>query len=210
MLIDAGGDADLVVSGLGKILGYGSRRLDWVVVGSAAADRTSALSDVGARFEIGAVLIPAGTERNRKTLSAFLSRCKEDGVPVFEAAEGSGFDLGGGARLSVLGQGGEGLLLSVEYGASRWLILDGLDDTLGRRMLSQGRMPTAQAVLFPAAVKDTGGVSDWLRAVRPLAGIWPLTADLAWPEGTDLLRSDARGWIELTTDGTRLWVRTEK
>jgi competence protein ComEC len=210
VLIDAGGDANLVVSGLGKLLGFGSQRLDWVVVGSAAADRTSALSEIGARFEIGGVLIPAGADRNGKTLSAFLAHCAEDGVPVLEAAEGSTFDLGGGSGLTVWGQGGAGMILSAEFGAARWLILDGLDDTLGRRMLTQGRLPSAQIILFPPAVKETGGVSDWLRAVRPLAGVWPFAADLAWPEGTDLLRTDARGWIELITDGVHLWVRAEK
>ncbi|MBN1440130.1 MAG: ComEC/Rec2 family competence protein [Anaerolineales bacterium] len=210
VLIDAGGDPNLLASGLGRILGYGPQRLDWVVVGSAAAESASALGEIGERYEIGGVLIPAGTDRNRKTLAGFLTACVERGIPVVEAGEGFGLDLGGGSRLRVLGQGEAGVILAVEYGAARWLILDGLDEELSGRMLTQGRVPAAQIAVFPYSVKKSGGLSEWLGAARPSAGIWPFEADLGWPEGTDLLRTDARGWIELATDGVRLWVRVEK
>jgi competence protein ComEC len=210
VLVNAGGDPNLVVSGLGRILGYGPQRLDWIVVGSTAWENTTALAEVAARFQIGGVLLPAGTDRNAKTLSAFMARCGEKDVPIYEASQGSSLDLGGGSILSVLMLGGEGMVLSVERGRSRWLILDGLDEAAARRMLSQGRVPPAQIVLFPLSIKDTGGVTDWLRAARPLASLWPYAEDLGWPDGIDLLRGDAHGWVDLSTDGMQLWVRVEK
>ncbi len=210
VLIDAGGDANLVLSGLGRILGFGSQRLDWIVVGSAAEESTSALAEIGARFEIGSVLIPIGTDRNRKTLTGLLAHCIENNIPILEGGEGYKLDLGRGSTLTVLAQGGSGMILAVEYGAARWLILDGLDETVNRRMLTQGRVPSAQAVFFPLSVKKAGGLSDWLRAARPRVGLWPFGADLGWPDGIDLLRADAHGWIDLATDGIHLWVRVEK
>jgi competence protein ComEC len=210
VLIDAGGDPNLVVSGLGRILGYGPRRLDWIVVGSTAWEGTAALADIASRFEIGGVLLPSGADRNRQTLAAFLARCAEKSIPVQEAAEGTRLDLGGGASVAVLMAGEDGMILSVEFGSSRWLFLDGLDAETGRRMLSQGRAPFAQIVVFPLSVKETGGLVEWLRAVRPLAGLWPFANDLGWPEGIELIRADGHGWVDLYTDGARFWIRTEK
>jgi competence protein ComEC len=210
VLVNAGGDPNLVVSGLGRILGFGGRRLDWVVVGSTAWENTTALSEVAARFEIGGVLLPAATSRNGKTVAAFLGACGEKNIPIHEASTGSSMGLGDGASLRVLTIGGEGMILSVEYGRARWLILDGVDETTGRRMLSQGRVPPAQILILPLSIKDAGGLSEWLRAARPLAGMWPFAEDLAWPDGYTLLRMDSYGWVDLATDGKQLWVRTEK
>jgi competence protein ComEC len=210
VLIDAGGDANLVTAGLGRILGFGPQRLDWIVVGSAAWENTSALTEIAARFEIGNVLLPAGMDRNRKTLAGFLAHCMEKDIPILEGGEGYVLDLGEGSRLTVLMEGESGMILEVEYGAARWLILDGLDEEINRRMLSQGRVPSAQVVLFPLFVKKAGGLSEWLRAARPLAGLWPFAEDLGWPEEIDLLRADAHGWVDLSTDGRRMWVRVEK
>ncbi len=210
VLVNAGGDPNLVVSGLGRILGYGPQRLDWVVAGSTAWQNTTALAEVAARFRIGGVLLPAGTDRNAKTLAAFIAGCGEKDVPVFDIPAGSTLDLGGGAVLRILILGENGMVLSVEHGRSRWLILDGLDETAARRMLSQGRVPSAQLVLFPLSIKEAGGLADWLRATRALAGLWPYAEDLGWPDGIELIRADAHGWVDLSTDGTHLWIRTEK
>ncbi len=210
VLVNAGGDPNLVVSGLGRILGYGPQRLDWIVAGSTAWENTTALAEVAARFRVGGVLLPAGTDHKAKSLAAFISICGENDVPIYDIPAGSLLDLGGGAVLRILTLGADGMVLSVEHGRSRWLILDGLDETAARRMLSQGRVPSAQIVLFPLSVKEAGGLADWLRATRALAGIWPYAEDLGWPEEIELFRADARGWVDLSTDGTRLWVRTEK
>jgi competence protein ComEC len=210
VLIDGGGDPNLVIAGLGRILGFGRQRLDWIVVGSAAAESAAGLAEVAARFDIGGVLLPAGADRNGRMLAPFLARCGEHNVPVYEAGDGYRLDLGAGAGLRVVALGKTGMILAVEYGAARWLILDGLDDEINRRMLSQGRVPQAQVALFPLAIKKTADLSDWLGAIRPAAGLWPFAQDLGWPEGTDLLRTDVHGWIELATDGVGLWVRTEK
>jgi hypothetical protein len=92
----------------------------------------------------------------------------------------------------------------------RWLILDGLDEELGRRMISQGKVPAAQVLLFPLAIKQTGMLPDWVQAARPMGGLWPFPDDLGWPDGIELLRSDAHGWVDLATDGMQMWIRVEK
>ena len=210
VLINAGGDPNLVVSGLGRIFGFGPQRLEWIVVGSASPESASSLAEVAARFDIGAVLLPAGADRAGRTLSAFISRCGENNVPIHEAAEGFRLDLGDGAALSILSAGEPGMILAAEFGSARWLILDGITGESNPRLLGQGRMPEAQIVVFPLSIKDAGGPSEWIRATRMTAGWWPFADDLGWPEGIELLRSDAHGWVEAATDGTHLWVRTEK
>jgi competence protein ComEC len=219
VLIDAGADdPNRAISGLGKILGFGPQRLDWVVVGSETAEATSALADIAARYKIGSVLLPAGADRTAKTLAAFVSACEEKTIPIYEGSEGYRLELGGGASLRVLALGGGGMILAVERDrpipgigtGTRWLIFDGFDVETGRRMLSQGKLPTAQVVLFPLAVKQTGNLTEWLRATRPQAGLWPFLDDLGWPEGIELIRADVHGWVDLSTDGVRMWLRAEK
>jgi competence protein ComEC len=210
VLINAGGDANLAVAGLGRRLGFGPQRLDWIVVGSPSWDRTSALVEIASRNDVGAVLLPEGADRGGKTLSGFLAVCDEKKIPVFEGSGGYVLDLGAGARLRILERSDDGLLFMVEFGSARWLILDGLGDDLNRRMLSQGRIPSAQIIVFPLSIKETGGLTEWVRAVRPTAGLWPFAEDLGWPAGVELLRVDSRGWIELSTDGSHLWVRSER
>jgi competence protein ComEC len=219
VLIDAGADDPArVISGLGKALGFGPHRLDWVVVGAVADETTSALADIAARYEIGGVLLPAGADRTAKSLAAFLSACGGRNVPIEEGGEGYRLELGNGTRLRILGAGGRGMILAVERdrpspGAGpgvRWLILDGLDEELGRRLISRGQVPGAQVVLFPLAIKQTGLLMEWVNAARPVAGLWPFADDLGWPEGVDLLRSDVHGWVDLATDGEHMWVRAEK
>jgi beta-lactamase superfamily II metal-dependent hydrolase len=219
VLIDAGADdPNRVISGLGKILGFGPQRLDWVVVGSDADETTFALADVAARYEIGSVLIPSGADRTVKSLAAFISACEERYIPIYEGGEGYRLDLGAGARLSVLALGGQGMILAIERdppamgggAGARWLILDGLDEELGQRMISQGKVPAAQVVLFPLAIKQSGNLTEWLRATHPQTGLWPFSDDLGWPQGIELLRSDAHGWVDLATDGVQMWIRGEK
>jgi hypothetical protein len=219
VLLDAGADdPNRVIANLGKMLGFGPQRLDWVVVGSEANDGTSALADVAVRYEIGNVLLPEGADRTAKSLAAFLSICGEKGIPVHEAGEGYSLELGDGTHLRILGGGGQGLILAVErdrpaFGVgpgTRWLILDGLDEELGRRMISQGKVPAAQVVIFPRSIKQTALVADWVHATHPQAGLWPFYDDLGWPQEIELLRSDAHGWVDLSTDGERMWVRAEK
>ncbi|MGD0172965.1 MAG: ComEC/Rec2 family competence protein [Anaerolineales bacterium] len=219
VLIDAGGDdPNRVISGLGKILGFGPQTLDWVVVGSSAEETTSALADVAACYHISNVLIPSGADREAKSLTGFLSDCEQKTIPIYEGSEGYRLDLGSGARLRVLAQGGRGLVLAVERDhlttaggtGVRWLILDGLDEELGQRMISQGKVPAAQVVLFPPDVKQTGNLTEWLRATHLQAGLWPFSGDLGWPPEIELLRSDSYGWLDLATDGRQMWIRVEK
>jgi competence protein ComEC len=219
VLIDAGADDPVkVISSLGKILGFGPQKLDWVVVGAVAGETTSALGEVAARYEIGAVLLPAGADRTAAPLAAFLSACAEKKVPIQAGSEGFRLDLGGGARIRILFEGEGGMILAIERdrpapgGGSgvRWLILDGLDEGSGRKLIAQGKVPAAQIVLFPSAITKTGLLTDWVKVARPLAGLWPYSGDLGWPEGIELLRSDAHGWVDLATDGEHLWVRVEK
>jgi len=135
-----------------------------------------------------------------------------------DGSEGTRLDLGAGARLTVLALGGQGMILAVERDrplpaggtGARWMILDGLDDDLSRRMISQGRLPAAQIMIFPHSAKQIGNLTEWVRAVNPQAGLWPFLDDLGWPPGIELLRADSHGWVDISTDGAQMWVRAER
>ncbi len=188
------------------------------MVGSEAQEATSALADVAARYAIGNVLLPSGADRASKSLAAFISACEEKFTPIYEGSEGYQLDLGSGARLTVLALGGQGMILAVERDrpaprvgtGARWLIFDDVDQDLGRRLISQGRIPTAEVLAFPLSIKTNGNLTSWLGVAHSQAGLWPFADDLGWPEGSELLRSDSHGWVDLSTDGTQMWVRVEK
>jgi beta-lactamase superfamily II metal-dependent hydrolase len=53
-----------------------------------------------------------------------------------------------------------------------------------------------QVILLSAAAQDTNGL--------------PSQETLDALQGYTLLRTDLNGWVELTTDGKRVWVEVEK
>ena len=104
-------------------------------------------------YLIGGIVLPVGTDWTIKLLAAFPSIWTEIRIPINEGGEGYRLNLGhrhapqrAGSEWPGIDPGGRKRSYHRRTGVgngARWLILNGLVEELGRRMVSQGKLPAA-------------------------------------------------------------------
>jgi competence protein ComEC len=219
VLIDGGPYASLLSDALGRRLPLGERELDWLVVGGVAEAQLGALPRVIERFPPQNVLW-AGPERGTRWATNLQDALISESIPITMAETGQVLDLGRGASLQVLQSGARGAVFLVEWGNFRAVLPVGigLDDL---KTLEYGKKIGQVSVLLLA---DNGyGPSnppEWIENLSPEivllsvsgqdGGGMPSKETLVAVEGYTLLRTDQKGWIELSTDGERMWVEAAR
>ena len=102
ILVDGGPSGEAIASALGRRLPFYDQRIDLIVLTHPQSDHMAGLPTVLDRYDVGSVLaspIEADTDAYRAWTEAVAAA----GVPYREAERGQWIDLGGGARLTVLG-----------------------------------------------------------------------------------------------------------
>jgi len=219
VLINGGPSATAVSEALGRRMSPVDRRLEWLVVAASDEQQVASLPSLVQRFPPAHVLFGA-PEGASFSSSALMSGLLEAEIPVERAEPGQSLDLGSGARLKVLDVSSRGSTLLLEWNTFRLLLPVGANlDTL--ESLDYGRGPGPVGALL---VSQSGYApltpQDWLDNLHPrLAVISVAAADrdgLPDPETLDVLdgypvlRTDRNGWIEITTDGSRMWVASQR
>ena len=217
VLIDGGSSGLALGEGLGTRLPLLGRSVDWVVIAGSRDDQLSGISGVIERFPVGGALLAAPP--GSYAYQALLDALTEAGTPVIPAVVGSRLDLGQGAVLEVSAMGQRGALLAVSYGHAMVLLAPGGDMATWEdwQVVPAGK---ADAVLLTDGGNANANPLSAIREKRPWAILFSVQAGnvrglpsqetLRAFEGTTILRTDLHGWIELTTDGSRLWVETER
>ncbi len=219
VLVGGGESASQLSAGLGRALPLFHRQLDVLVVAGTQAEQLEALPAVMPRFTPAQVWWAGDTQASRpaRELYAWLAA---EGIPVAEVAAGQQLELGKGALLSVVrsGEAGATLLLSWEgfrvvlpVGGAQGLLQDAEMRRLG---------VTSNAVLLAGSGDAEQNPADWLSASAPrlaLLSLDPLARGggpdpetLAALNGVTILRTDRHGWVELVSDGEKMWVYTQK
>ncbi len=219
LLINTGPNPDTLAVALAPELPLSGGTLDWVILASFDDDATGGLSEVAARHSILHVGVPAQAAGASPAVAAFLHECEQKLTPIDVLGEGSVMDLGDGGTLKVLAETSRGLLIELNYGQSRFLLPLGVDpDLLGYRA-SSGFVRQAQVLLLAEGGYASVNTPQWIDAVDPWLALLstgmqtlnrPSAALLRSLEARTLLRTDVHGWIDIATDGRRLWVRTER
>lgn len=218
-LLVGGGESAVQLSyGLGRRLPLFHRQLDVLVVAGTEKAQINALPDVVERFPPGQVWWAGepGESRPGRELYAWV---RENHVPLERMAAGQVLALGGGAQLEVVGvsQGGAVLLLS--WSNFHCLLPVGaLPEDLTTPEVQQA-LKRANIVLLPGSGDAERNPAGWLDAAAVRAAVLSVDAlnryglpdgeVLAQVAGTQILRTDQYGWIEIVTDGQQLWVQVE-
>jgi len=218
VLIGGGPSPTALAEGLGRRLPLVERRLDWVVIGGSSDDKIAGLLGVFGRARVGAVLLgaPSGGAAYRQLLRE-LEDCD---CAVHHAEVGQALELGEGARLEVLALGERGAALLLSWRNASFLLAPGADPSLVRALSLHTSTGAVTAALLPDGGAEAVNPREWLSHIDPLVALISVEADgprgLPSPEVLQalsrrtLLRTDLNGWIELTTDGTRLWIEAER
>ena len=219
LLVDGGSSPSMLSDALGRRLSPFDRQLDWLLVASTQEQEVGALPSVLVRFPPGNVLWSGQTDASY-TAGQLGAGLLANHIPVTQAFEGATLDLGSGARLEVRAVSLRGAVLLVEWQGFRALLPVGVNfDTL-TELKNGAAIGPVTALLLADSGYAASNPPEWITKLHPQLVILSVAA--ADPQGlpdpavlasirdATLLRTDRDGWIDLSTDGTRLWLTREK
>ena len=125
--------------------------------------------------------------------------------------------MGPGQALRVLFDGSHGSGVRIDYGNFSVLATPALRRADENTLLLQGGLAPATALLVGDNGSERASGAEWVEALNPHLALIsvgarysPAPAILGRLAGRAILRTDRNGWIELSTDGERMWVEVER
>jgi competence protein ComEC len=229
VLVDGGPTGDAITAALGRRLPFYGRRIDAVVLTHPQADHLGGLPAVLQRYEVGAVLT-SDAEADTALYRRWQEALDKGGVPVLEVHRGHRIDLGNGAAVTVMSPprraappadpNDASVVLQVSMGRFALLLTGDIGEVTERELLRRGT-DVRTTVLKAGHHGSRSSTSEaFLRRATPAVGVISVGADnpfghpapetLGRLEGGQVYRTDVHGDITVTTDGERLWVRTQR
>lgn len=226
LLVDGGPNPELLLARLGRSLPWWDRNLEALVLTHPQADHMNGLIEVARRYQVGLVIEGPATAES-EAYRAWEALLAENRTERLRLAAGDRFQFGGviGEALGPDGLSGgndndRSLVLRLSYGVVSFLLPGDIEGP-GETALLRAGLPLASTVLKVAhhgSATSTGRA--FLDRVDPIAAVisvgagnrfgHPSAEVLQRLEGRAIYRTDLHGTIVFTTDGRRLWVRTER
>ena len=233
ILVDGGPEPDSAIRALSGAMSGSDRSLDLVLLTHLDADHSRGLLEVLDRYEVGAVL--AGTDSPGSPMYAqWQSAVGRSRVDVVSVQQGYRLHLGSGVVAEVLNprpgaSGGEAdnndsVVIRLTYGSISFL-LTGDIEAEAEAFLGFGDTDIRSTVLKVAHHgSKTSSTAGFVKAVGPTAALISVGSNnpfghpnegvigrlLEQTGGENLYRTDRNGDVEFITDGTELWVNTER
>jgi len=230
ILVDGGPSPDAISEALGRHLPFWDRHLDLVVLTHLHQDHVTGLVTVLDRYDVDQVLTPPTATDGWGIDRAWQEALDREHAAVSEPVAGQWIDLGGGARLSVLHPPPEPLatgekdensvVLKLTLGDASYLLA--ADLTAKGEWYLTNRHADLQATVLKVAHHGSAGStsSDFLAAAQPLTAVISVGRDnrfglpsretLGRLEPRPVFRTDLHGDIEISTDGRKMWIETER
>ncbi len=219
VLINGGPSTVALSDALGRRLPLINHSLDWLVVADIDNEDLSAIPGNLERFTPANILW-AGNTSGTRVIAELQNLLISLSLPVTTMQSGQALDLGSGASLKVLSTDPRGANLLLEWKNFRMLLPLGMDFSALENLQLNTPMRNVSAVLLPESGYAPLNPPELIDFLHPqLAVVSVEAADktgLPSPEtleslaGYNLLRTDQNGWIEITTDGSQMWVEVER
>ena len=218
LLIGGGADPTPLREAVSRRLPLLERSLDWLIVGASDPDSLAGLRGITEHLTLRSALICG--RRQSHLLRLLLAELEATGTEVQPAAAGQRFDLGEGARLEVLAVSEHGCLLLLDHDRARFLLASGIDPDTVQSAVHAWAGPAVTAYIAADGGHPAVNPAEWLEAISPrilvLSGDPSAAAgnaalqDLDAAGGIRQLDTLTYGWVQLQTDGKRLWISTER
>lgn len=219
-LLINGGPSTLALSdSLGRRLSPFHRSLDWLVIADIDSEDIAGIAGNLERFPPASVLW-AGNSTGTRAIADLQSQTNILGVPIIPMQAGQSLDLGSGAQLKVLSTNSRGAVLLLEWENFRMLLPVGMDFTALDSLQNDMAMRNVSVVMLPESGFAALNPPELLTSLNPQLALLSVAAGdksgLPSPEtlqalqGYNLLRTDQNGWIEITTNGSQMWVEVER
>jgi competence protein ComEC len=122
--------------------------------------------------------------------------------------------------LRVLASGERGAVLLLEWGSFHALLPIGLDFEILEELQADASLHGVDVLLLADCGSAPLNDPEWIEALRPRLVLLsvgagdrynrPAPETLTALESYTLLRTDLNGWIEVATDGEKMWVEAEQ
>jgi competence protein ComEC len=219
VLVNGGPSATKLSDSLGQRLPTFNRHLDYLVVAGVEDNQIQSLPAVLDRYPVSNVLWSGeitGSNSARQLNAALI----ELSIDTQQSVAHQALDLGEGSRLEVLFTGPRGSTLLLSWKNFRMLLPIGLDTT-ALDEIGEGRaIGQLSALLLPASGYAPLNHTGWPQTFKPQIVLLsvspkdnrglPEQETLAYWREFPLYRTDHNGWIEIETDGEKMWVQVER
>jgi competence protein ComEC len=219
ILINGGESVTTLSDELGRRISSFDRKLDWLIVAATEEEQVAALPRVLERYPPTEVLWSGNRQASFSAgvLNEYLSI---KGIAVTEAEKDQVLDLGDGATLTVLAAGPRGAVLLLEYQNFRVMLPVGMSfEALDELGYGENIAPVSVLSLADSGY-GASNPEDWVVNLNPELVVLSVSAadENGMPDGEvletvkdyALLRTDQNGWIEISTNGTQMWVNVER
>jgi competence protein ComEC len=228
VLVDGGPSGAVLKAALGRHLPFYDRRLDLVLLTHPQADHAGGLPAVLEQYDVATVL--SGSGRSSSGVGRSWDRMlAATGIPVEIAKRGQVIQLGGGAELTVLNPesntanpsaNDSSVVVRLSYGSFSMLLTGDIGEDGEGALMRTGTRLEATVLKVAHHGSRTSTSSEFLHRVNPSIALISAGKDNAFghptPEvlerlsGRQVLRTDERGDITVTTDGEHVWVDSQR
>lgn len=219
VLINGGPSVTTLADELGRRLPTFNRKLDWLIVAATEEDDIAALPRIIERYPPDAVLWSGNTQGSFSSgvLNEYLSISD---INVVNAEPEQVLDLGDGATLRVLTVGPRGAVLLLEWGNFRALLPVGMSFEALDELRAGADIGPVSLLSLADSGYGPSNPPEWIANLNPEIILLSVSAAdenglphrdvLETIKDYELLRTDQNGWVEITTDGTHMWVNVER
>lgn len=218
ILIDGGPSPSQLMNHLGYELPLLRRNLTGIVLAGTHTHQTAGLIGLTDHLRVERAFVSdAQGSYSYRSLKADLAAA---GLKVEGVHPGQQLDIGGGASLEIIACTDHGMILRANYGHAHILIPTGLTPESIDTLLEDPRMVNVTALLIPDGGHPASNPPEWLQTINPRLVILSVSGagDLNRPArdvldslgNRTILRTDRHGSIAIHTDGTVLWVETDR
>ena len=232
VLVDGGPDSDLVSHMLADTLPGDDRSLDLVVMTHLDSDHSHGLLEVLDRYTVGAVL-EGPRLHGGESGAEWDQRLQKRGIPAVEVRAGYAINLGEGVELTVLNppsdrvfgdSNNDSIVLRLTYRDFSVLLAADIEEEAELVLVSSGRALPSTALKVGHHGSSTSTTQGFLDAVHPSIAV--ISAGQENPYGhpasevverlqlatgaEGVYRTDLQGSVEVVSDGSRVWVHTER
>lgn len=231
ILVDGGGSGRALSAALGDELPFWKRTIDVLIVTQPSQPHLSALLPVVERYKIQAV-ISNGAHGGSELASVIWTNFQAQGTSEVIAQPGMQIVIDDGVTLTILAPAGhvpdnlsdpgQPVVVMLTYGDARILLAGDIDQAEEMRLLASTYPLSATILQIPAGGHRDGSSEPFLNAVNPQVSViavgaesragLPHTETLERLQGMRslLYRTDLQGDVQITTDGSFLWIQTER
>jgi len=231
ILIDGGPVPSVILNQLARHMPFWDRSLDLVVATQADADHLAGLVAVMERYTVGAALTADWPDRARDpTVSRWTRLVTERGLRRIAPQAGQKFQLEPGLEMTLLHpdanalaslKGNDASLVTrLTHGGVSFLFAADVEAAGEAALVRSGRLQPATVLKAAHHGSQTSTTPEFLAAADPSLVVISVGADntfghpspevLARLADRRVFRTDQSGTVKITSDGTRLWIRTDR